>query len=102
MNMGLRRKIDFLKIKKSFPILRAINHKLRQRILKLLEEQSNVSVSEISRQLNFDRSVTSHHLAILRRSNVVQTQRKGKEIYYSLCPQRFIYIRDFIDSLLAK
>ena len=79
---------DFLQVKKSSMILRALNHKLRQQILKLLEEQSRLIVTEIYIKLRLEQSVASQHLAILRRGGVVKTERDGKLIYYSLNHQR--------------
>ena len=69
-------------------ILKAFNHKLRQQILKLLEEQSRLPVTEIYIQLRLEQSVASQHLAILRRAGVVKTEREGKLIYYSLNHRR--------------
>src|SRR4028119_189621 len=81
-------RIDFLQVKKSSLILRALNHKLRQQILKLLEEQSKLTVTEIYVQLRLEQSVASQHLAILRRAGIVNTEREGKFIYYGLHHQR--------------
>ena len=39
---GLSLKVDLLNVKKASLILRAINHKLRQQILKLIDEQGKV------------------------------------------------------------
>ena len=63
-NENLR--LDFLHMKKALLILRALNHKLRQQILKLLDEKRKVTVTEIYIELRLEQSVTSQHLAILR------------------------------------
>lgn len=93
-------KIDFLLVKKSSLILRALNHKLRQHILKLLEEQSKLTVTEIYVQLRLEQSVASQHLAILRRAGVVKTEREGKFIYYGLHHKRIIDISRCVADLL--
>ena len=85
---SLLNEIDFIQIKKASLILRAINHKLRQQILKLLENQSKLSVTEICLQVHLRQSVASQHLSILRRSGVVQTNREGKCIFYTLNYQK--------------
>jgi DNA-binding transcriptional ArsR family regulator len=74
--------IDFLQVKKAALILRAINHKLRQQILFLLEEHKKMTVTEIYVLLRLEQSVASQHLAILRRAGIVKTIRDGKFIYY--------------------
>lgn len=94
-------KIDFLQVKKSSLILRALNHKLRQHILKLLEEQSKLTVTEIYVQLRLEQSVASQHLAILRRAGIVKTDREGKFIYYGLNHQRISEINRCVVELLT-
>lgn len=93
-------KVDFLQVKKSSLILRALNHKLRQQILKLLEEQTKLTVTEIYVQLRLEQSVASQHLAILRRAGIVKTQREGKFIYYLLNHERIIDISGCVIKLL--
>lgn len=40
-------KIDYNNVKKAAQILRALNHKLRQQLMKLIEEERRISVSDI-------------------------------------------------------
>lgn len=94
-------RIDFLQVKKSSLILRALNHKLRQQILKLLEEQGKLTVTGIYIQLRLEQSVASQHLAILRRTGIVKTEREGKFIYYSLHHQRIFEIGKCVTELLT-
>ena len=93
-------RVDFLQVKKSSLILRALNHKLRQQILKLLEDQLKLTVTEIYVQLRLEQSVASQHLAILRRAGIVKTQREGKFIYYLLNQERIIDISGCVLELL--
>lgn len=81
-------KIDFLQVKKAAITLRAINHKLRQQIMRLLEDQQRMTVTEIYVQLRLEQSVASQHLAILRRAGIVETFRDGKYISYSINAER--------------
>jgi DNA-binding transcriptional ArsR family regulator len=100
-NDGADLKIDFLQVKKSSLILRALNHKLRQQILKLLEEQTKLTVTEIYVQLRLEQSVASQHLAILRRAGIVNTEREGKFIYYGLHHYRIAEIGRCVVELLT-
>ena len=81
---GTELKIEVLRIKKTALILRAINHKLRQQILKLIEEQGKITVTELYLTLRLEQSVASQHLAILRKAGFVNTSRDGKFINYSV------------------
>jgi DNA-binding transcriptional ArsR family regulator len=42
------------------------------------------TVTEIHKILNIEQSTTSHHLGILKDKGVLQSQREGKNTYYSL------------------
>ena len=92
-------RIDFLSVKKAAMILRAINHKLRQQIIKLINDQQKITVTEIYIKLRLEQSVASQHLAILRRAGIVKTDRDGKFIYYTLNYEKIQQIMDSVDSL---
>jgi DNA-binding transcriptional ArsR family regulator len=63
-------------------VFRAIDHPLRRKILKLLEEKEPIKVTDIYVNLRIEQSVASQHLKILRESKIVETERKGKSILY--------------------
>lgn len=94
-------RIDFLHMKKAMLILRALNHKLRQQILKLLDERRKMTVTEIYIELRLEQSVTSQHLAILRRANLVSATREGKFIYYSINYKRVKEVNSFVEDFIA-
>jgi DNA-binding transcriptional ArsR family regulator len=75
---------------------------LRQSIIKLLEEKSNLTVTEIYVKLRVEQSVASQHLAILRRAEFVQTSRDGKNIHYSLNTARLAEVNVFVKDLLQN
>ena len=97
---GTDLKVDLLNVKKASLILRAINHKLRQQILKLIDEQGKITVTEIYVKLRLEQSVASQHLAILRKAGFVRTERDGKFIYYRVNPSRLEDLNKFTESLL--
>jgi DNA-binding transcriptional ArsR family regulator len=93
-------KVDLLNVKKASLILRAINHKLRQQILKLIDEQGRITVTEIYVKLRLEQSVASQHLAILRKAGFVKTERDGKFIYYTVNTSRLEELNQFVEALL--
>src|SRR6187401_3509377 len=97
---GITLKVDLLNVKKASLILRAINHKLRQQILKLIDEQGRITVTEIYVKLRLEQSVASQHLAILRKAGFVKTEREGKFIYYSVNYDRLDQVHNFVQELL--
>ena len=94
-------KIDYLNVKKASLVLRALNHKLRQQMVKMLDEKGRLTVTEIYVQLRLEQSVASQHLAILRRAGIVRTERDGKFIYYHVNYSRLEQINHFVDQLLG-
>jgi len=93
-------KVDLLNVKKASLILRAVNHKLRQQILMLIDESSKITVTEIYVKLRLEQSVASQHLAILRKAGFVKTERDGKFIYYTVNTNRLEELNQFVDELL--
>lgn len=92
--------LNYEKLSKAALILRAINHKLRQSIVKLLEERERLKVTDIYVKLRLEQSVASQHLAILRNAGIVITERDGKYIYYSLNKERISEVIEKIDDLV--
>lgn len=93
-------KVDLLNVKKASLVLRAINHKLRQQILKLIDESGRITVTEIYVKLRLEQSVASQHLSILRKAGFVNTERDGKFIYYTVNTGRIEELNNFVESLL--
>ena len=91
--------LDYADLRKAVLVLRAVNHKLRQRIIDLLEDGETMTVTDIYIKLRLEQSVASQHLAILRRAGVVATERQGKFIYYSLDKSRLAQISVLVEDL---
>jgi len=64
-------------------LFKALSDKNRRRILSLLREK-DMSVKELNTHFDLTQASLSHHLDILKRSNLVTDERKGQFIYYSL------------------
>ena len=93
--------IDYLNVKKASLVLRALNHKLRQQMVKMLDEKQRMTVTEIYVALRLEQSVASQHLAILRRAGIVKTERDGKFIYYHVNYDRLDQINQLISELIG-
>jgi DNA-binding transcriptional ArsR family regulator len=92
-------KIDVVQLKKAALILRAINHKLRQQMMRLIHQHSKITVTEIYVKLRLEQSVASQHLAILRKAGLVNTTRDGKFIYYSVNQDRLDQLHGVANDL---
>ena len=93
--------VDLLNVKKAGLIIRAVNHKLRQQIIKLIDEHGKITVTELYVKLRLEQSVASQHLAILRKAGFVKTVRDGKFIYYSINTDRLKELNRFVNELLS-
>ncbi len=91
--------LDYSDLRKAVLVLRAVNHKLRQRVIDLLEDGDTLTVTDIYIKLRLEQSVASQHLAILRRAGVVTTERQGKFIYYSINKNRLAQIGTLVEDL---
>lgn len=100
-NEGPLSESDYLKIKKAALVLRAVNHKLRQLIIRTIYEHKRISVTDLYVKLRLEQSVASQHLAILRKADVVSTLREGKFIYYTVNTDRIEDIMHFVDDLVG-
>jgi ArsR family transcriptional regulator, arsenate/arsenite/antimonite-responsive transcriptional repressor len=61
----------------------ALSDPSRRKILQLLKKK-DMAVSEIGKNFSITMPSLSHHLQILKRADLVSTQRRGQEIIYSL------------------
>lgn len=93
--------INYHNLKKAALVLRALNHKLRQQILSLIETEKKITVTEIYVRMRLEQSVASQHLAILRRAGIVSTQRDGKFIYYTVNYKRIDEINETVQGLIS-
>lgn len=72
------------KLQYSSEILRALAHPLRMKILEFIDQNDTINVNKIYNTLKLEQSITSQHLRILRLAGLVQTERDGKFIHYSI------------------
>lgn len=93
-------RIDVIQLKKAALVLRAVNHKLRQQIMKLIHQHGKMTVTEIYVKLRLEQSVASQHLAILRKAGFVNTLRDGKFIFYSVNHARLDQVHSIVHDLL--
>jgi DNA-binding transcriptional ArsR family regulator len=92
--------IEFFNLKKATLTFRAVNNKIRLQILHILNENSKMTVTSLYLKLRLDQSATSQHLAVLRKSGFVNTERDGKCIYYSVNYKRLEELHYSAERLL--
>lgn len=73
-----------LQLRKANYLLKALDHRLRIDIILFIHDKGTCTVTDIFIAFRLVQAVASQHLAVLRRANLVFTERQGKNIYYSL------------------
>ena len=76
--------LDPVVLKKASLVYRATNNKVRQQILRLIAKHERIVVTTIYKKLRMEQSVASQHLGVLRREGIVNAQKEGKFVYYSI------------------
>lgn len=92
--------IELIPLNKAVLTFRAVNNKIRLQILNILHEHSKMTVTSLYLKLRLDQSATSQHLAVLRKTGFVDTQRDGKCIYYSVNYKRLRELHHSAEQLL--
>jgi DNA-binding transcriptional ArsR family regulator len=92
--------INILEIRKAALIFRAINHSLRQDIMKLIHKSGKITVTELYRKMNLEQSVASQHLAILRAAGFVQTERDRRFVFYKVNYKNLEYVEEQSRNLI--
>jgi DNA-binding transcriptional ArsR family regulator len=78
------KEVDVKKIERIATLLKTIAHPLRLGVVHLLEKNARLSVTEICELLDSEQSLTSHHLQVMRVNGILQVEREGRSMYYSL------------------
>ena len=64
-------------------IFKALNDETRRRIIELLKDK-DMNAGEIADEFNISKPSISHHLDILKRADLLLSEKKGQFIVYSL------------------
>ncbi len=64
-------------------LFKALNDATRRQILELLKE-GNKTAGEIADSFHISKPSISHHLDLLRQAGLVESDKQGQFIYYSL------------------
>ena len=64
-------------------LFKALNDETRRKIVELLKEK-DMNAGEIADRFNISKPSISHHLDILKRADLITSEKKGQFIEYSL------------------
>ena len=83
----------------------ALSNPYRREIIKLLRWE-NMSVGDIVKRFDIAQPTISRHLDVLRKAEIVTSERKGNQIIYSLnlsaMQEMFVYLSELFDYQKIK
>lgn len=82
------------------PIFTMLQDESRQQILMLLFDKKEMTVSELTENLELSRPAVSHHMKLLLDAGLVSVKKNGKERIYRLNLQKTIkQLKDLLSSI---
>lgn len=82
-------------------LFRALSDELRLTTLLLIRREKELCVCELTEAFEASQPKVSRHLAILRDSGLVATERRGQWVYYSINPGLPIWVLRVLDETAA-
>lgn len=79
-------------------VLKAVAHPARLEIIGLLDESGSLSVGQIQERLGTTQSMTSQHLAALKRVGILACQKEANVCYYSILNRNILKLLECISK----
>jgi len=82
-------------------IFRVLSVDTRIRIIQLLKQRS-LCVNALASRLGVTPAAVSQHLHVLREANLVQAEKKGYFVHYTISDSRLLEWREITGNLLSR
>ncbi|MGW6171980.1 ArsR/SmtB family transcription factor [Arthrobacter sp. NPDC055138] len=83
-------------------LFKGLSHPVRIRVLELLADSAEVTVTDLMHGTHQEASNLSQHLAVLRRHNLVLAERRGVQVFYRLAYPQVADLLTVARSLLQQ
>ena len=80
-------------------VLNILSEDVRFRILALIASKGELTAKEILSEFDFTQPTLSHHMACLTEAGLVNAERKGRFVFYSVNNETIDYVISGISSL---
>jgi DNA-binding transcriptional ArsR family regulator len=77
-------------------VLKAIAEPRRLEILRVLQKDGGLSVSDIGRRIDLTQQAASLHLKVLEQAGLVEARKAGTRHLYSVRPEGFRPVQSFV------
>lgn len=68
-----------------------MSEEIRFKLTFILAHEGELCVSDLAKWVDASVTTTSHHLQILKKNHVIESHRKGKQIFYFINNERVLY-----------
>ena len=85
-------KLKIESLQKAAETLKMLAHPQRLRLIEILEREQEVPVHALIEETGFPQAVVSQHLNQMRRAGLLTSDRRGKEMWYSITDPRALSI----------
>ena len=84
-------------------MLKAVGHPVRLQIIDLLiRYRGQVCVCDVESLFDLSQPTISHHLKVLRKAGLVESQRQGPWYYYFVAPGALRELRQWFDNMIEN
>lgn len=96
----MKRDFTAEKLERITKVLKTIAHPVKLDILKVLEQNEPMDVGSIRDKIDCDceLSMMSHHLSKMKDNGVLTSEKKGKQVYYSIADRKLLKIFDCMEG----
>lgn len=96
----IKRKLSASKLKKVANILKIISHPVKLEILEILEQFIELDVTTIREKLKMkcEISMLSHHLNKMKDNGILMSDKKGKQVFYSISDRNILKIFECMEN----
>jgi DNA-binding transcriptional ArsR family regulator len=93
---SLVRSIDPETLSRAADIIKILGHAERLKIVEILEQRHEATVTEMLGTLGLPQATVSQHLAKMRGAHIVSARRDGNHVYYRLIEPKVEHILNCI------
>ncbi|MFK7813044.1 MAG: ArsR/SmtB family transcription factor [Maribacter sp.] len=95
-----KRKFSAAKLQKVAKILKTIAHPVKLEILEILEFEEPLDVSTLRERIGSqcEISMMSHHLSKMKDNGILVSEKRGKQVFYSIADRHLLNIFDCMEN----
>jgi DNA-binding transcriptional ArsR family regulator len=75
-------------------VLKCIGHPLRLRIIELLDNGGEMTVTDIRETVGLEQAVASQHLNLMRDKGILRARREGVHVFYDISDEKVVRVMD--------